>query len=64
MAKNLENAWMDTSRTYAKCPKCGTGYLDTRVPRGFFVKHVLFWLDVKRYKCNNCGNKVYLNNKK
>lgn len=47
-------------KPFHKCPKCKKGELDTRVPRSLIVKHLFFWLDVKRYRCNNCHAKVYI----
>lgn len=41
------------------CPKCKTE-LDNRVPRGFFVKHILFFLPLKRYVCYKCQRKRYV----
>jgi hypothetical protein len=41
------------------CPKCKTE-LDNRVPRGFFVKHLLFFLPMKRYICYKCQRKRYV----
>jgi len=50
-------------KEYKKCPYCKTGDLDTRVKRNKLVKSLFFWMDLKRYACNNCGRKVYLVNK-
>ncbi len=41
------------------CPKCKIE-LDNRVPRGFFVKHLLFFLPTKRYICYRCQRKRYV----
>jgi ribosomal protein L37AE/L43A len=41
------------------CPKC-KDELDNRVPRGFFVKHFLFFLPLKRYVCYRCQRKRYI----
>jgi len=46
--------------TKRKCPKCKTGYLKYRTKRGFFVKLLLFWLPVKRYRCNICWKKSHV----
>jgi len=43
----------------AVCPKCKSE-LDNRVPRGFFVKKVLFFLPLKRYMCYKCQRKRYI----
>ena len=43
-----------------KCPKCDKGYLEHRTPRPFLVKTVLFWLPVKRFRCNYCNKKTYI----
>lgn len=52
---------METSMmTRKKCNKCNKGDLDTRAKRGVFVKMFLFWLPIKRYKCNYCNKKTYL----
>ncbi|MBB6109928.1 hypothetical protein SAMN05421821_105350 [Mucilaginibacter lappiensis] len=41
------------------CPKC-KAQLDDRVPRGFFVKTILFFLPLKRYICYRCQRKTYI----
>ncbi len=41
------------------CPKCKTE-LDNRVSRGFFVRHLLFFLPIKRYVCYRCQRKRYI----
>lgn len=41
------------------CPKC-KNQLDNRIPRGFFVKTVLFFLPLKRYVCYRCQRKRYV----
>jgi hypothetical protein len=43
-----------------KCRKCGVGRLDTRTKRGFLVKVLLFWLPIKRYRCDTCFKKSYV----
>jgi len=48
---------METKR---KCPKCKTGYLEYRTKRGFFIKLLLFWLPIKRYRCNICWKKSHV----
>ncbi|GAB1448640.1 MAG: hypothetical protein LCH37_00725 [Bacteroidetes bacterium] len=35
------------------CPHCGNWDLE-RVPRPFFSKYVLFFLDLKSYWCRKC----------
>ncbi len=59
MEKHPEPTWLSEARVYAKCPRCKTGDLDTRIPRGFLVKRLLGH-SFKRYKCNNCGAKIYV----
>jgi hypothetical protein len=41
------------------CPRCKT-QLDDRIPRGFFVKTILFFLPLKRYICYRCQRKRYV----
>lgn len=43
-----------------KCPKCKSGYLEHRTPRGFLVKATLFWLPIRRYRCSTCTKKSYV----
>jgi len=43
-----------------KCRKCKRGKLDTRAKRGVFVKTFLFWLPIKRYRCDTCYKKSYV----
>ena len=43
-----------------QCKKCHRGVLDSRVKRALLVKLALFWLPIKRYKCNICDKKTYL----
>ncbi len=43
-----------------KCKKCETGVLDTRVHRGVLAKLFLFWIPLKRYRCNECWKKTYI----
>jgi hypothetical protein len=33
--------------------------LDTHIHRGFFVKHFLFFLPLKRFICYGCKRKTY-----
>lgn len=54
--------WLNVAKTYKSCPYCQKGILNTRVKRGFLVKNVLLWVDVKRFQCDVCGKKVYLKN--
>ncbi len=51
---------MEPIKERKKCTKCGKGELDTRIPRSFFVKTFLFWLPLKRYRCNICWAKTYV----
>lgn len=57
---NNNTAWLNQVQTYKKCPHCEKGQLDNRVKRGFFVKYVFAWMEVKRYACNTCGKKSYI----
>ncbi len=41
------------------CPRCKSE-LDNRVPRGFLVKNLLFFLPLKRYMCYRCQRKRYV----
>jgi transposase-like protein len=59
MENELKN-WINVSKAYTNCPHCEKGLLNTRVKRGFLVKNVFVWMDVKRYQCNVCARKVYL----
>ncbi len=59
MEKHPELTWLSEARAYQKCPRCKIGNLDTRIHRGFLVKYFL-GQSFKRYKCNNCGAKIYL----
>lgn len=43
-----------------KCRRCGVGRLDTRAKRGVLVKTFLFWLPIKRYRCDSCYKKSYV----
>jgi len=43
-----------------QCKKCRRGVLETRVKRAFLVRMILFWLPIKRYRCNFCNKKTYL----
>lgn len=43
-----------------KCPKCGEGSLHTRVRKHHLLKMLLFWLPIKRYKCDMCYEKSYI----
>jgi len=63
MSDDSQPLWVKAEKVYLRCPKCKVGHLDRRVPRDFFVKHVLFWMDIKRYRCNNCWAKVYIRRK-
>jgi len=42
------------------CRKCKKGKLDTRAKRSAFVKITLFWLPIKRYRCDYCNKKSYV----
>lgn len=52
--------WLDATKVYKKCPYCKKGMLDTRVKRSRIVKILLFFVEIKRYACNNCQRKVYM----
>jgi hypothetical protein len=43
-----------------RCRKCNGGKLDSRVKRGVLVKTFLFWLPIKRYRCDFCKKKSYV----
>jgi DNA-directed RNA polymerase subunit RPC12/RpoP len=62
MNNSSGSSWIYKTVSYNQCPKCKMGLLDTRVSRGPIVKHLFFWLQVKRYRCNNCAAKVYVKN--
>lgn len=51
---------METLSSIKKCKKCDTGILEDRVKRPLLIKTLLFWLPVKRYKCDYCNKKSYL----
>lgn len=42
------------------CPRCKKADLYERVPRAMWVKTILFFLPLKRYKCNRCGKRSYV----
>lgn len=68
LSKNLLYYFSETNKIYymeiltrrKKCPKCGEGSLHTRVRRHHLVKMFLFWLPLKRYKCDMCYEKTYI----
>ncbi len=62
ITENNNEDWINVVQTYYKCPHCEKGQLDTRVKRGFFVRNLFLWMNVKRYQCNNCEKKVYIKN--
>jgi len=43
-----------------KCKKCNKGRLYTRVQRGLIVRSLLFWLPIKRYRCDSCNRTSYI----
>lgn len=47
------------SKNYPVCGKCNKR-MDNRITRGALVKTLLFWLPLRRYKCNSCGRKRYV----
>jgi len=51
-----ENLWL---KMYKKCPHCTHGVLADRVRRAPMMK-LVFWINVKRYRCNNCDRKTYV----
>jgi len=55
-----DNSWAKIVKTYQRCPHCKTGLLNTRVKRGFFVRNLFVWMNVKRYECSSCGRKSYI----
>ena len=56
--QNLD--WLHESPSYRKCPKCKDGDLDTRIPRGFWVKTIFFWRPYKKYRCDKCHAEICL----
>ena len=62
VADNNNQDWVNVIPSYYKCPHCAKGKLDTRIKRGFFVRNLFVWMDVKRYQCNTCERKVYVKN--
>lgn len=63
MTNTQQPEWIDHPKTYKQCPKCQKFELDTRLPRGFWVKHFLFWKAMKKYRCGSCGAEVYIEEK-
>ncbi len=61
MAPSLPDAAapQQASKGYPICNKCKKR-MQSRVARGKFVKTLLFWLPLKRYKCNSCNHKRYV----
>jgi hypothetical protein len=51
---------MEQASAKRLCPKCKKGFLDYRTPRAFWVKTLLFWLPIRRYKCSYCDKKTYV----
>jgi len=51
-----------SSRSMQMCPKCKKGVLSSRIKRSWAIKILLFWLPLKRYRCNYCSEKVYMFN--
>jgi len=45
--------------TTISCTKCNKGTLN-RVRRPLLVKLALFWLPLKKFKCNYCDKKTYI----
>lgn len=52
--------WIYRTRASNVCPKCGKAALDTRVPRPFLVKLLLFWLPLRRFECSFCFKRSYV----
>lgn len=50
---------MSTIKNKRKCQKCANGVLD-RTHRPLLMKLLLFWLPLKKYRCNYCGKKTYI----
>ncbi|WP_089786585.1 hypothetical protein [Chitinophaga sp. YR573] len=42
------------------CPKCKQANLEDRVPRGMFIKKLLWFLPLRRYICYRCCRKSYI----
>jgi hypothetical protein len=57
-ANSIESIRSQSKKVHL-CPKCKT-QLDDRVPRGFFVKNLFFFIPLKRYICYRCQRKRYI----
>jgi ribosomal protein S27AE len=52
---NNENIqWIERNLSFHTCPRCNNPDVSDRIPRSFFYKYALFWLQFKRYKCPRC----------
>lgn len=58
MTNPQDHGWLEKVTNHPKCPRCPSGYLNTRIHRSVIVK--LLPLNLKRYQCGNCGAKVYI----
>lgn len=59
ISTNAETGLKPERKKTPVCPRCKVE-LDGRVPRGFLVKHLLFFLPLKRYICYRCQRKRYI----
>ena len=41
-----------------ECPRC-ISFTTKRIHRGSIIKSLLFFLPIKRYRCEKCQNKFY-----
>lgn len=53
-----KNITPTTTKAVTKCPRCD-GTTCERIPRSRTVKILLFWLDLKHYRCLKCMRKFY-----
>ncbi|MGZ3767050.1 MAG: hypothetical protein ACXVA2_20475 [Mucilaginibacter sp.] len=44
---------------HRRCPGCGN-YFQHRMPRGFLVKYLLFFLPLSKYFCGSCLKSHYV----
>lgn len=45
------------------CSNCNS-VLHNRVSRGWIIRNLFFWLDVKRYRCDKCFKYIYVKSDK
>jgi hypothetical protein len=56
--KIREITTVSKTKTITKCPKCGNNNCEG-IPIGKLFKLLLFFLDIKRYKCCRCFEGFY-----